>query len=549
MTSLRALYHLMLADFLERVRRYSFVVVLVATAVAGYSMVPSIEASYNAFAIGPHRPFYSSAWVGTVFGLVVSTMVSLLGFYLVRNAVVRDYQTRVGQIIAATPVSKPLYMMGKWLSNLAVLATILAALTVAALVMQLVRAEDTSVHLWELIAPIWLMGLPTMALVAAVAVLFECLPLLRSGIGSVAYLALWCWVMLAMATSSFESIGEATAGNDLIGISRTMVDLRDHMIGLGYDPTEGIIDLYQPTGGAETIRFEWHGIAWTIGIVMERLSWMAIAAVIALVAVLPFDRFDPARSRVRVRRKKKPFGKRRAEGGVQEDPAPGEAAIEAISVRQLSSLGHAHQRLRLWSTVWSEFLLMAKGQSWWWYGVFLGLYACCLATPYTVFQRFFVPLVWLWPIFLWSAMGNRERRCRTIHLVFSCPRIIKRQLSALWLAGVLVAIICGGGAVLRLLIGGEAHLLLGWFVGVLFVPALALALGVWTNSGRLFEMLYFTIWFLGVLSGGHVWPLDFLGRGDQPAAVSVPTLYIVVTAILLALAVIGRRKQLYLSLR
>ena len=102
---------------------------------------------------------------------------------------------------------------------------------------------------------------------------------------------------------------------------------------------------------------------------------------------------------------------------------------------------------------------------------------------------------------------------------------------------------------LRLMIAGEAHLLHGWFVSVLFVPALALALGVWTNSGRLFEMLYFAIWFLGVCSGGHVWPLDFLGRGNQPAAVSVPTLYVVVTAVLLALAVIGRRKQLYLSLR
>jgi len=81
------------------------------------------------------------------------------------------------------------------------------------------------------------------------------------------------------------------------------------------------------------------------------------------------------------------------------------------------------------------------------------------------------------------------------------------------------------------------------------VPALALALGVWSNSGRLFEMLYFPIWFLGVFSGGRVWPFDFLGRGNQPAAVNVPTLYVVTTAILLALAFIGRRKQLYVSLR
>jgi hypothetical protein len=318
------------------------------------------------------------------------------------------------------------------------------------------------------------------------------------------------------------------------------------MIDLGYDPTEGIIDLYQPTGGSETIRFEWHGIDWTLGIVMERLSWMAVAAVVALVAVLPFDRFDPARSRLRVKKKRKRSGKRRAERG--EDPIPGEVAIEAIPVPRLSSLGETKPRLRLWSTVWFEFRLMVNGQPWWWYGAVIGLYACCLATPYSVFQRFFVSLVWLWPIFLWSAMGNRERRCRTSHLVFSSPRNIRRQLPALWLAGVFVTVICGGGAVLRLMIAGETHLLFGWFVGAMFVPALALALGVWTNSGRLFEMLYFVIWALGVLSGGGVWPLDFLGRGDQ-SAVSTPTLYIVVTAVLLALAVIGRQKQLHASLR
>jgi hypothetical protein len=549
MTSLRALYHLMLADFLERIRRYGFVVVLVATALVGYSMVPSIDAPYNAFAIGPHRPFYSSAWVGTVFGLVVSTMVSLLGFYLIRNAVVRDYQTRVGQIIATTPVSKPLYMMGKWLSNLAVLSTILAVLTVVALVMQLVRAEDTHINPWELMAPIWFMGLPTLALVAAVAVLFECLPLLRSGIGSVAYLFLWAWVLLTIATSSFESIDEVTAGNDLIGITRTMVDLRDHMNALGHDPTEGVIDLYEPTGGRETIRFEWHGINWTIRIVLERLFWVAVAAVVALVAVLPFDRFDPARSRLHVSKGRKRSGKRRAEGGVEADTIPGEAAVEAVSVPQLSSLDHAKPRFRFWSTVWFEIRLMAKGQPWWWYAAVIGLYVSCLATPYTVFQRFLVPLVWLWPIFLWSVMGNRERRCRTNQLIFSCPRVIRRQLPALWLAGVFVTATCGGSAVLRLMIAGEAHLLFGWFVGVLFVPALALTLGVWTSSGRLFEMLYFLIWFLGVFSGGHVSPLDFLGRGDQSAAVDTPTYYVAVTAVLLALAVMGRRKQLYASLR
>ena len=89
----------------------------------------------------------------------------------------------------------------------------------------------------------------------------------------------------------------------------------------------------------------------------------------------------------------------------------------------------------------------------------------------------------------------------------------------------------------------------GWVVGIVFVPALALALGVWTNSGRLFEMVYFMVWLLGVYSGGRVWPLDFLGRGDQSVAIGVPVYYLVLTAFLLALAVMGQRQQITASLR
>jgi hypothetical protein len=548
MTTLRALYHLMRADFLERIRRYSFLIVLVATGFAGYSMVPSIDAPYNAFAIGPHRPFYSSAWVGTVFGLVVTTLVSLIGFYLVRTAVARDYRTRVGQIIATTPVSKPLYMLGKWLSNLAVLGAILGVLTVVALVMQLVRAEDTHVNLWALVAPIWFMGLPILALVAAVAVLFECLPLLRSGIGSVVYLFLWGFVLLAGTGSSFDSIDKVTPGNDLIGFTRTMADVRDNMISLGYDPTEGVTDLYQPTGGSEVTRFAWDGIDWTFRILLERLLWVGLAAVIALVAVIPFDRFDPARSRLRVRKKRKKSKKRRAkaEAATAEEVS---VAADAAARLDLSSLDADTPRSRIWSTFIAEFRLMVRGQPWLWYGAALGLIVTCLVTPYWVFQKFFFPLVWLWPIFLWSAMGNQEIRHRTHHLVFSCAHLVRRQLPASWLAGVVVAAAVGSGAAVRFLVTGEMYSLFGWVVGVAFVPALALALGIWTNSGRIFEIVYFLIWLLAVYSRGRVWPLDFLARSDQSVALGIPAYYLALTAGLLALAVAGRHKQITTSLR
>ena len=118
MNAMRSVYHLMRADLLERVRRYSFLVVMVLTVFAGYAFVPSYGAPYTSFVIGSHRGFYNSPWVGTLFAVVACTLLALFGFYLVKNAIKRDDQTREGQIIATTPIHKPLYMLGKWLSNI-----------------------------------------------------------------------------------------------------------------------------------------------------------------------------------------------------------------------------------------------------------------------------------------------------------------------------------------------------------------------------------------------------------------------------------------------
>lgn len=48
MKAWRALYHLVRADFYERVRRYSFLITLAATILAGYYLVPAPDAGYSA---------------------------------------------------------------------------------------------------------------------------------------------------------------------------------------------------------------------------------------------------------------------------------------------------------------------------------------------------------------------------------------------------------------------------------------------------------------------------------------------------------------------
>lgn len=539
-----SLYHLMRADFLERIRRYSFLIVLGVTVYAGYAMVPPEGASYSAFVIGGQRGVYNSAWVGTIFGVMASSLLIIIGFYLIRNAINRDYETRVGQIIATTPIRKPMYMLGKWLSNLAVLTSILLILTVMALFMQLVRAEDTSIHLWALIAPIWFMGFPALAIVSAVAVLFETLPLLRSGIGQAVYLILVVWYI----AQPYLSPDTITPSNDFAGVSRTMVDIRQLLESKGVDINQGTTDLFEPTRGQDVVRFAWDGLDWTGEVFFERLMWFGLAVGITLAAAVSFDRFDPARRYLRLRKKrKKPRRERRRQSADVESIVPITEKEETSYITsmdvELTPLDDTCMHRRFWATVLTEFRMIMRGQKWWWYSVALGLIIANLASPLQVCQRWLIPAAWIWPIFLWSAMGNYEKRYQTRQIIFSIAHVVRRQLPAIWLAGVLASVIVTGGSALRLLFTAQWNYLVGWAVSVMFVPSLALTLGVWANGKKLFEMVYFIIWYLGVFKSVNA--LNFTCSTEKAVRAGLPVYFFGITILLILFAFIGRIRQVH----
>jgi hypothetical protein len=93
---------------------------------------------------------------------------------------------------------------------------------------------------------------------------------------------------------------------------------------------------------------------------------------------------------------------------------------------------------------------------------------------------------------LWSSLGCREARHHTYQLVFSTPHLLRRQLPAAWLAGVVVTLVTGSGVAIRLAPAGEWTHLAAWGTATLFIPSIALALGVWSSSTKLFEVVYMT---------------------------------------------------------
>ncbi len=92
---MRVLYHIARADFLERVRRYSFLITLAVAVYAAWGFIPPNDSTWSTLTIKGTRGIYNSAWIGAQVALLTSVFLTMVGFYLIKNAIERDYQTRV----------------------------------------------------------------------------------------------------------------------------------------------------------------------------------------------------------------------------------------------------------------------------------------------------------------------------------------------------------------------------------------------------------------------------------------------------------------------
>jgi hypothetical protein len=104
---------------------------------------------------------------------------------------------------------------------------------------------------------------------------------------------------------------------------------------------------------------------------------------------------------------------------------------------------------------------------------------------------------------------------------------------------VLVAILTGGGLGLHLFFARDLAGLAGWAAGALFIPALALALGVTTGTRKFFEALYTAWWYVGPLH--HTPQADFMGTTAQS---STPVPYLAAAAALVLIACTWRAVKL-----
>ncbi len=339
MKQARVIYHIACADFLERVRRYSFLVMLGLVVFLGYQTA----IGNLALELGLYRGEFNSAWVGAMMSLIATFFIGWFGFYLVKGSVARDRETGVGQIMATTPLTRPLYLIGKWLSNFAVLILMVAVLALGAIVIQFLQGENTQINLFAFLSPFVFIVMPLMTLVAAAAVLFEAVSILQGGFGNIVYfLAFISFIPLFMENSTlkqypaFEPTGLGILASDM-GKAVTAIYPEyngDFCLGGGFVTATKI--------------FTWNGVQWTPGIILARFSLIALAILLIFFAAVFFDRFDPSRA--------KPKRMTSQRGASKLDLSPA-STTQAMPTVQLTPLDKAANRFSVFNVLMAELKL------------------------------------------------------------------------------------------------------------------------------------------------------------------------------------------------
>ncbi|MEE6261717.1 hypothetical protein [Plantactinospora sonchi] len=492
---------LALADFRDRVRRPAYAAIVLAAVGLGYLAAPAADAHWVILDLAGHRGVYDSAYTGAVTAVAGALWLMFGGFYVVRGTIRRDERTGVGQVLAATPVSRLAYLMGKFGSNLLVLASMTGVLAVTALVMQLARAESRAVDPVALLAPFVLVTLPVLAVTAAAALLFDTVRPLNGGIGNIAWFFVWM-VLAIVSQMSGALLGGLGVGYvaDSVGadLAAQGFALKDAELGLG------LMYVEQPLR-----TFDWSGLDLSAGLVADRVGMTLVALAVAAVPALWFHRFDTARRPgIAV-----PAG---------PTPPPAPAAVYAGLPRTAVRRGNPAVRLFV-----GELRILVQGVSrWWWLGTGILVLVGLAASP-----ALGLLVAGIWPVLIWSRLGTQPAENNMGVLLGAYPAA-RRRLLAEWAAGLAVAALVGTGPTVRMLVTGDVAGLAGWGAGAVFVASLALALGVVGRTQRLFQAAYVPLWYL-VLN--DVAALDYLGavRGG-PA----PVLVAGAGAVLLAVAVV-----------
>jgi hypothetical protein len=492
---LSRLWAVVRADFFIRLRRPSTAVVFVLLSTVPYLWIPDPATNRALIQIGGRRALYNSAAIGMATATIATIFIGLFGFYVISNALRRDVLTRCGYVIASTTMRGSEYLAGKFAGNVFFLSIFTGGFMLTSMVMVLVRGEAPLEPL-PFMRQYLLLLPPVIAAVSAVAVLFECTPLLRTKFGDVLYFFVFVG-SLGVVVSSLErhSGPNWLVYLDYSGMGLIFQQMREYYgtnsLSIGASPW----DHAKGTMVFDGLRADARWLVQRAGATLWPVALLAVARVF-------FHRFDPARVRAVPNEKA-----RRSWLGRLNLLAKPVARLFAAAGERVASLAGSAAFLRAAMTdavtTVASLPLVAVG------AIGFAIAALAVSDANGLFVGV-LPIAFAGAAIAIADVASREKRSGTLALVFAAPSLRTRFVLWKFVSAVLVAAMFLAVPLACAIVTRPAAAM-PLLVGMLFVSAAATAFGIVSANPKTFLVLFLTLWYVCMNDKGQ-WPLmDFAG--------------------------------------
>ena len=442
-------------------------ILLLVAPVGARFMIAARGADASLIAVDDRVPWLTSPVLGMALGVVIATLLLPVAFIYLRSNVTRRQPWQVEEV---SPASRIGIAYGRWLADVTVLAAVLAATTAAGCLLAVLLLPLDEVDPASIIVTLWVIAAPPVAMVASLRIVFDARRWTRGPLGEVLFFVFWMGSLVAVA-----------AGGQGHGYAVNMLDLPGFMSPISYG--QGGTDAFT-IGGAEIapgsapIRLDIMSGIMADGYLASRLTWLAIAALVPLVAGLIYAPHPAGKSRRTAPWLKilEPARARPADPGARPARA-GIAPAVALVVAEARLMAGNRKGLLAMA------LVAAVG----------------LFTPYATVAG---PAAMLLLVFVTTAHAGRSEQKGLLALtaITALPPTARRI--AFVLAGTALALVMAAPTGLRHLMAGDARILFEAAAVGAATSATAISLGALTRSATAPRLVLLIAWYMYLNWGG-----------------------------------------------
>lgn len=254
--------------------RALWLMLLVAPLGARY-MLPFEDGGGVRIAVGDALPVMTSPFLGVSLGIIVSTLVLPIAWLFLRSNTTRRQPWQVEEVSIGSRIG---IALGRFAADALVLLGVLAALNLAGIYLATFMLDGDELNIFELSFAMWVVAGPAVIGVAALRILFDSRPLLRSGFGDFGYFCTWMGSMIAPIVTSKSTPSFVSNMHDFAGFVTPLTygapgAADDFSIGGGFLAT-GTVNLDVMAG------------LMSPGYLESRLAWIGVAVALVVVGGL-----------------------------------------------------------------------------------------------------------------------------------------------------------------------------------------------------------------------------------------------------------------------